>query len=122
MGDGWCRRELATSANMTSTAFAAKTSRALLGSGSGQSVRVQPQKERAVDILALAIRADGLGNGQDVSLVESRRQGRPSVPRRPERDSLFGDGRVGSFLEVGLDEKVRIDELRGIGRFSRHRT
>ncbi len=122
VGDGRRRRELIALGEHDLDGVRGQHLESALDGGFGHSVRIQPEEKRAVDALAFAVCADGLGDGQDVGLVEGGHQRRPAVPRRPEHDPLFGDGWVGSFFEVSLDEDVRIDEPRGIGRLSRHRT
>ena len=53
-----------------STPLAASTSRAVRWAGAGEGVRVLAHVERAVDALAAAVVADGLGDGEDVGLGE----------------------------------------------------
>ena len=62
--------------------------------GPGDAVRVLAHVERAVDALAAAVVADGLGDGQDVGLGERAAQRRASMPAGAEAHELIGIANV----------------------------
>ena len=88
----------------------------------GQRVGVHPHEERTVDPVRLAIRADGLRDGQNVRLVEGALERRAAVPRRPERDALGRDGRIGVLRVVRGHQSRDVDQHRGWSRRSGKRT
>src|SRR6185503_11096882 len=57
---------------------------------------VDPDEERTVDPLLLAMQADRLGDGEDVLFVEGACARGPAMPRGPECDFLRGRGGIGS--------------------------
>ena len=70
----------------------------------GQRVRVGAQVQRAVDPLAGPVLADRLGGGQDVVLVERRRERGSAMPRRAERHPLHRIAGIGMHRVVGGDQ------------------
>ena len=89
---------------MTSTPLAASTSSALAQGRHRERVRVHAEKQRAVDLLLLAVEADGLADGQDMPLVESLVERGAAMPRGAERHPLRGHRRVGHLGVIGRDE------------------
>ena len=87
--------------------------------GLGQRVRVAADEQRTAVALRGPVAADGLGRGQDVRLVERGLERRAAVARRPEGDPLGRDRRIGTELVVGAQQRVHVDEVRGLGRPSR---
>ena len=76
---------------------------------------VAPEEQRAVDALAGAVLADGLGRGEDVGLVERRREARATVTRGAEDDLLGGIRRVRGDAVVGGHEVGDVDEVGRLG-------
>ena len=58
-------------------------------------MRVRPQEQRPGDLLLEPVFADGLGDGEDVVLVEGDVEGGAPVPRGAEGDALAGNRHVG---------------------------
>ena len=77
----------------------------------GKRVRVGTQEQRAADIVRGPVVADRLAGGDDVVLVERRRERRTAVPGRPEADALLGSRRIGVLGVVRGDELGDIDEV-----------
>src|SRR3546814_13742179 len=63
--------------------------------------------QRAVDALLLAVLADGLGDGQDVLLVEAAVERTAAMAGRAERHPLRGDRRIGLHVEIGGSSEER---------------
>src|SRR5438270_586846 len=79
--------------------------------GGGRGVGVLAQQQRGGDPLAGSVLAGGLGDGQDVRLVERAGQRRAAMPAGPEADQLFGLGRIGRLVVAG-DEAIDVHEQR----------
>ena len=89
--------------------------------GLGQRMGVAPEEERPVDPLGLPVETDGLGHGEDMRLVEARRERRAAMSRGAERHALPGEGGVGPLGVVRRDEARNIREERDRGRLARER-
>ena len=74
-------------------------------------MRVGPQVQRPVDALGRPVLADRLGGGDDVVLVERRRQRGPAVPGGAERHPLGGLAGVGMHGVVGGDQLGHVHEI-----------
>ena len=88
----------------------------------GQRVGVHPHEERTVDPVRLAIRANGLRDGQNVRFVEGALERRAAVPGRPERDALRRDGGIGMLRVVRRHQSRDVDQHRGWRRLAGKRT
>ncbi len=60
----------------------------------GQRVRIFAHLKRAVDVLAAAVIANGLGDGENVGFVEGAGQRRAAMPARAEADQLIWVGHI----------------------------
>ncbi len=83
-------------------------------------MRIDAEKERAVDALLFAVEADRLRDREDMRLVEGELERRPSMARCAEGDALPGFRRIGT-VEIALRQPGDIDELAAIKRFARKR-
>ena len=79
----------------------------------GKRVRVGAQVQRPVDPVGGPVFADRLGGGQDVVLVERRRERGPPVPRRAERHPLPGIAGIGMHRVVGGHQLGDVYEIFG---------
>ena len=86
--------------------------------GRGQRVRVDAEKERAIDAPSFSIPADGLADGEHMPLVEAVVEGGAAMPRGPEHDPLRRDRRVRHVGVVGRDEPGYVDQHRRRGRLA----
>ncbi len=77
-----------------------------------QRVRVDTEKERAVDALAPAVATDGLADGGDMPFVERGVERRTPVPRGAERHPLGGHRGVRDSGVVGGDQPAHVEEHR----------
>ena len=77
-----------------------------------QRVRVHAQEQRPVDAGVAAVKADGLGDGQDVRFVERGGKRRAAMPRGAECDALGGNRGVGYEREIGRHQAGNIDQQR----------
>ena len=89
--------------------------------GLGQRMGVAPEEERPVDPLGLPVETDGLGHGEDMRLVEARRERRAAMSRGAERHALPGEGGVGPLGVVRRDEAGNIRQQRDGRRLARER-
>jgi len=78
-----------------------------------QRVCVAADEEGPGDALLGAILDDRLRDGEDVRLVERRRQARAAVPRGAEGDALRRFVDVRNIAVVGADEVINVDEVFG---------
>ena len=60
-----------------------------------EGMGVDPQEKRPVDLLLLSVQANGLGNGEDVVLVEGAVERGATMPRGAEGDPLLAHRRIG---------------------------
>jgi hypothetical protein len=67
-------------------------------------VRIDPQKQRAIDALLLAVITNGLTDGKHMPFVEAVFERATMMPRGAKRDPLPGHRRVGQVAVVGRDE------------------
>src|SRR5207244_2641042 len=67
-------------------------------------MRVEAEKERAVNAPPPAVAADGLADREHVPFVEGRLERRAAMPRRAERDSLGGYRGIGDRRVIGRDQ------------------
>ena len=67
--------------------------------------------QRAGDACGLAVLGDGLGDGDDVGLVERGLQGGAAVAGRAEAHALLGDVDVGDDVIVLADDFVDVDQI-----------
>ena len=77
----------------------------------GQRVGVGAEVQRAGDAGLLAVFGDGLGDGDDVGLVERGLQGRSAVAGGAEDDTLLGDFRIGDEVIVFADNLIDINQI-----------
>ena len=84
--------------------------------GLRERVRVAADEQRPVDPVGPAGTGDGRASGDDVRLVEGRRERRAAVPGRAEGNALGGDSRIRPLVVVGGDQPIDVDEHRGVGR------
>ena len=78
----------------------------------GQRVGVDPQKQRAIDALLLAVITNGLTDGQHMPFVEAVFKRATAMPRGAKRDPLGGHRSVGQVAVVSRDEPGHIDQQR----------
>ena len=78
----------------------------------GKGVRVNAEKQRAVDALLLAIAANSLTNGKDMPFVEALVECRTAMPRGAERDLLPGHRRLRNLRVVGSNQFGYVDQHR----------
>ncbi len=86
--------------------------------GVGESVGVLRQEQRPGDAIGPAIVDDGLGDGGDVVVVETRQEGRPAMTGGSEGDALRGNGRVRMQRIVGGNKARNVDEGVGCGELA----
>ena len=84
-----------------------------------QGVGVAADIQRAGYARFLAVFRDGLGDGDDMRLVERGLQRRAAMAGRAERDALFGNFRVGDDIIILSDDLVDIDQICWGGGLSR---
>ena len=72
---------------------------------------VGAEVQRAGDAGLLAVFGDGLGDGDDVGLVERGLQGRSAVAGGAEDDTLLGDFRIGDEVIVFADNLIDINQI-----------
>jgi hypothetical protein len=77
-------------------------------------VGIHAQEQGTADALGLAVLAHGLGDGQDVGLVEALLQRRAAVAAGAEGHQLGRVAGVGQ-VEIGLEQGVDIDQVLGGG-------
>jgi hypothetical protein len=87
----------------------------------GKRVCVGTQVQRPVDPVRGPVLADRLGRGQDVVLVERRRERGSPVPRRAERYPLPGIAGIGMHRVVGGHQLRDVDEIFGGSGLARTR-
>ena len=85
----------------------------------GQGVGVAADVQRAGDAGLLAVFGDGLGDGDDVGLVERGLQGRSAMAGGAEGDTLFRDVGIGDDVIVLADDLVDVDQICWGGGHSR---
>ena len=73
-------------------------------------MRVEAEKQRAVDALALSVGADRLTDREHMPFVEAVRERGAAMPRSAERDALRGHGGIGTFAVVRGDQPRHIDQ------------
>jgi hypothetical protein len=78
----------------------------------GQCVRVAPEIEGPIDALLAAVVADGLADGQNMSLVEGMIQRGAAVARGTEDDLMGRLLRIGLQRIVGADQARYVDQKR----------
>ena len=82
-----------------------------------QGMGVTTDVERAVHAGCLAVFGDGLGDCDDVRLVERRLERRSAVSGGAEDHALLGNGRIRNHVVVCADHFVNIDQIRwGCGK------
>ncbi len=86
--------------------------------GDRQRMGVRAEKQGSIDPVLSPEKANGLGDGQDVPLVERLIERRSPMSRGSEGDPLFGYGRVGPFRVVRGDEPGHIHQHRNGGPLS----
>ena len=79
---------------------------------------VTADEQRPGGALGGAIFDDGLGDGQDVRLVERSVERRAAVTRSAERHLLSDVVRIGLDRVVRSDQVGQIDEVFGLGRLT----
>ena len=77
----------------------------------GQRVGVGAEVQRAGDAGLLAVFGDGLGDGDDVGLVERGLQRRSAVAGGAEDDTLLGDFGIGDEVIVLADNLIDINQI-----------
>jgi len=83
----------------------------------GQRVGVHSDEERTVNLMRVAIRADGLRDGQNMCLVEGALEGRAAVSRRSEHDARR-DVLIGMLRVVHRHQPRHVDQQRRRRRLS----
>jgi hypothetical protein len=73
-------------------------------------VGVDTEEERSVDALVDTVAANGLGDGEDVRLVERSEERRSPVTLSAEGDSLPGDRRVGRLGVIGAHQPGHVGQ------------
>jgi hypothetical protein len=76
-----------------------------------QCVGVEPEEQRFVDVLGMSVPADGLGDGEDMRLIERTVQRRPAVPRSAEHHPLRRDPWVRNLCVVGRHQPADVHEV-----------
>ncbi len=124
MGDGRCRGEAIVLVDADVDAVGDQHLQRGPEGGLAQRVRVTTHEERSGVSLLSAVPADGSAGGDDVRLVEGRRQGRSAVPGGAEGDALGWLLGIGHAGVVGIGQSVQVDERRGLsgptGEFTCH--
>ena len=77
----------------------------------GQRVGVGSEVQRAGNAGFLAVFGDGLGDGDDMGLVERGLQRRSTVTGGAEDDTLLGNAGVGDEVIVLADNLIDIDQI-----------
>jgi len=77
----------------------------------GQRMRIDAEKQRAVDALRAAIAADCLTHGEHVGFVKGRERRHAAMARRAECHALRGHFRIGNSHVVRRDQTGDIDEM-----------
>ena len=81
-------------------------------------MRVHAEKQRAVDLLLLAVETDSLGDGQNMRLVEGVVQRRAAMPGGAEGHALRRHGGIGAIDIVGRDKAGDVRQHPGLGGFT----
>jgi hypothetical protein len=87
-----------------------------------ECVRIDAEKQGAVDALLPAVLANGLADGKHVPFVERLVERGSTMSRSTEHDSLLGYRRRGDLGVVGSDEPGYVDQHGSLGGFSRRRS
>jgi hypothetical protein len=74
-------------------------------------VGVDADEERPVDAARSAVLDDGLGDGEDVLLVEAAVQRGPTMTRGTEGDALPASRRIGHARVILGDEERDVDQV-----------
>jgi hypothetical protein len=82
-------------------------------------VRVLGQEQRAGDALPGPVLHDGLGDGNDVLLVERRLQAGAAVPGRAERHSLAGITKIRCDVVIRVKKRSDVNKVLGLGNCAR---
>jgi len=69
-----------------------------------QSVGIDPQEQRPVNVLKFAVITNRLSDGQDMPLVERHVKRGSAMTGRTEDNALPGIARIGPQLVIGCDE------------------
>src|ERR1700722_2037140 len=80
--------------------------------GRRQGVCIKAHEQRAIDVLLLAVFADGLADGQNMRFVESDVKRASAMARRAEGNPLRWDGRIGTLAVVRGNQPRNIDQRR----------
>ncbi len=94
----------------TSTPLATSTSSAVRSAGPESACVSAPRKSGPVDARLLAVLADGLGDRQDVGLVEAAPQRRAAVAGGAEGDALGRVARIGLLRGVPAQQVGHVDQ------------
>ena len=86
-----------------------------------QRVRVEAEKQRPADALAVPVHADGLADRGDVRVIEAAVEGYAAVPGSAERHALCAVRRIRAFTVIRSDQACDIDERSGRCRFAGER-
>lgn len=84
----------------------------------GEAVRVPADEQRAGNAVGGAVLDDGLGDRQDVRLVERPIERRPAVARRAECHLLGDVAGIGLNRVIGRHQVGQIDKVFGLGRLT----
>ena len=84
----------------------------------GERVRVDAEKQRAIDASSFSIPANGLTDGDNMPFVEAMFEGRTAMPRGAEHDPLRRNRRVRQIGVIGRYESGHINQHRGRGRLA----
>ena len=76
-------------------------------------MRIEADEERSGNLLTAAIQANGLGNRDDMGLVEGAGKRRAAMTGRSERHPLRSDLGIGLAGVVGVDKPGDVHELVG---------
>ena len=111
--DGGGRGVAVAESSITVTPLAASTSSAVAVAGPDSACVSAPEEQRPVGALSAPVFADGLGDRQDVVLVEGGVQARAAVPGGPEGHPLVEVAGVGRLGVVGGDQVGDVDQVGG---------
>ena len=84
----------------------------------GERMGVDTQEERTVGLLLSAVEANGLGDGQDVPLVERAIEGRATVTRGAKGNPLLRNLGIGALFIIGGDQLWYVDQVTRLGQLS----
>src|SRR5688572_13362761 len=73
-------------------------------------MRVEAEKQRALEASALSVSADRLTDREYVPFVETILEGGAAMPRSAKRDALRGHGGIGTFAVVRGHQPRHIDQ------------